>query len=241
MEQLRYCRQKYIPRSKEFSASFSRRMCILASISKIFKRVKLIVNNHLVLISGKSATGKTASLRNLKDPEKVIYLNAEANKALPFPAKFKQLTVTDPYQVFEAFDYAEAKDFHTIVIDSLSFLMDMYESIHVVPAADGRKAWGSYAQFFKQLMQEYVAKSTKNIVFLAHTSDVYNEKEFIQETMVKVKGSLMNQGVEAYFSHVISTKKLSLKAVEEVNNPLLTITDDDKIAGVKYVLSNENH
>lgn len=192
------------------------------------------MNNHLVLISGKSATGKTASLRNLKDPEKVIYLNAEANKGLPFPAKFKQLTVTDPYQVFEAFDYAEAKDFHTIVIDSLSFLMDMYESIHVIPAADGRKAWGGYAQFFKQLMQEYVAKSTKNIVFLAHTNDVYNEKEFIQETMVKVKGSLMNQGVEAWFSHVISTKKLSLKAVEEVNNPLLTITDDDKIAGVKY-------
>lgn len=34
-------------------------------------------NDHLILVCGKSATGKSASLMNLKNPEGVIYLNCE--------------------------------------------------------------------------------------------------------------------------------------------------------------------
>lgn len=36
------------------------------------------VNDQLVLLVGKSATGKSASLMNLRDPEGVLYLNCEA-------------------------------------------------------------------------------------------------------------------------------------------------------------------
>ena len=32
-----------------------------------------MINDHLVLVSGKSATGKTASLRAIDKPEGVIY------------------------------------------------------------------------------------------------------------------------------------------------------------------------
>lgn len=35
-------------------------------------------NDHLVLIGGKSGGGKSASLRNLPEPEGVLYLNCEA-------------------------------------------------------------------------------------------------------------------------------------------------------------------
>ena len=35
------------------------------------------MNNNLVLLCGKSATGKSASLQMLKDPEGVMYLNCE--------------------------------------------------------------------------------------------------------------------------------------------------------------------
>jgi putative ribosome biogenesis GTPase RsgA len=34
-------------------------------------------NDHLVLLCGKSATGKSASLMNLEKPEVVMYLNCE--------------------------------------------------------------------------------------------------------------------------------------------------------------------
>lgn len=194
------------------------------------------MNHNILLVSGKSATGKSLSLMNLKKPEGVIYLGCESNKALPFPAKFKQLTVTDPMQVYQAFTEAETlPDVHTIVIDSLSYLMDMYESVYVLTSTDGRRAWGDYAQFFKKLMQQYVASSTKNVIFLAHTSDIYNESELIVETMVKVKGSLMNQGIESYFTTVIGTKKVPLKKLEHYESNMLNITEEEEMLGFKYV------
>lgn len=36
------------------------------------------VNDNLVLLCGKSAAGKSASLMGLKNPEGVMYLNCEA-------------------------------------------------------------------------------------------------------------------------------------------------------------------
>ena len=195
-------------------------------------------NNHLVLISGKSSSGKSASLMAIDKPEGVMYLNCENGKKLPFKTKFKELTITDPAQVYEAFGEAEKmKDVHTIVIDTLTYLMDMYESTKVLNSSNTMQAWGQYAQYMKQLMSQVVAKSTKNVVFLAHTSDVLNEAEMINETIVKVKGSLMNQGIESFFTTVISTKKMPLtKLTNDIaKSPLYTVTPEDKANGFKYV------
>lgn len=194
------------------------------------------MTQKIVLIVGKSASGKTAALRTIKNHKGVLYLNCEANKPISFANQFRTLTVTDPYQVYQAFEEAEKlSDSHTIVIDSLSFLMDMYESLYILPANDWRKAWGEYAQFFKNLMQQYVPIATKNIIIIAHTNDVYNEQELVRETLVKVKGSLMNQGIESYFGIVIAAKKVPVKILKDYNNPLLDITEEDNILGYKHV------
>ena len=193
------------------------------------------VNDHLVLISGKSATGKSACLMGLENPEGVMYLNCENNKKLPFRSKFMELTVTDPLQVYEAFEEAEGMpDVHTIVVDTATYLMDMFESMYVLTAADTRAAWGDYAQFWKKLMQQYVANSTKNVIFLAHTSDVMNETDQVMESFVKFKGSLMNNGVESYFSTVVSTKRVPLKDLKDYDNDMLDITEEDEAVGFKY-------
>lgn len=197
-------------------------------------------NDHLVLISGKSATGKSASLMNMKDPTGVMYLNCENNKKLPFKADFKQYTITDPYQVYEAFTAAEDQAAnHTIVIDTLTYLMDMFETVHVLSSSNTMKAWGDYSQFMKKLMSQYVAKSSKNGIFLAHTMDILNEKEMAMETLVKVKGSLMNQGIESFFSTVISSKKVTLSKLVGYENDLLTITDEEQALGFKYVFQTK--
>jgi hypothetical protein len=194
------------------------------------------VNDNLVLIAGKSSTGKSASLMGLENPEGVMYLNCESGKKLPFKAKFKQYVITDPLQVFEAFEAAEnMPDVHTIVIDTLTYLMDMYESLYVYNSANTQKAWGDFAQYYKALMQNYVAKCTKNVIFLAHTSDSLNEAEMTMETKVPVKGSIKNNGIESYFSVVISTKKVPLKALRDYSSDLLNITPDEEALGFKYV------
>lgn len=197
-------------------------------------------NDHLVLLGGKSATGKSASLKDLDKPEGVMYLNCESGKKLPFKAKFKQYVITDPLQVLEAFDAADGMpEVHTVVIDSLTYLLDMYESLYVLNSANTMQAWGQFAQYFKNLMQQYVAKSTKNVIFTAHTNDTLNEGEMVMETKIPVKGSLKNNGLESYFSVVIASKKVPLKTLKDYANPLLTITPQEEALGFKYVFQTQ--
>jgi len=205
-------------------------------------------NNNLVLIGGKSAAGKSASLQGIKDPSGVIYLNCENNKKLPFKTDFIQYTVTDPDHVPMIISAVESEEsitiggveydtakIHTIVIDSLTYLMDMYESTKVLTASNTMQAWGKYAQFMKNMMAQDVARSTRNIIFLAHTSDVYNESEMVNETMVKVKGSIMNQGVESFFSTVISCKKMPLAKMDIAKSPMYKVDETEEMLGFKYV------
>ena len=161
-------------------------------------------------------------------------------KKLPFKAKFKQYTITDPLQINEAFEAAEKMEgIHTIVVDSLTYLLDMYESVYVLNSANTMKAWGDFAQYFKTLMQQYVAKSTKNVIFIAHTSDTMNENEMIMETKVPVKGSLKNNGIESYFTIVLASKKVTLKTLKDYNSELLNITPEEEALGYKYVFQTK--
>ena len=73
----------------------------------------------------------------------------------------------------------------------------------------------------------------------AHTSDVMNETEMTMDTLVKVKGSLMNQGIESFFSTVISAKKVPIKKLEGQDSKLLNITDEEKALGFKYVFQTK--
>lgn len=142
--------------------------------------------------------------------------------------------------IFEVLAKVEANDkYHTIIIDSLTFLMDMFETQYVITATNTQKAWGEYAQYFKRIMQDFVAQSSKRIVFTAHTMDVLSETEQVYKTYVKLKGSLMNYGVEANFTTVIATKRLPLTKLEAYKNDLLTITDREKRLGFKHVFQTE--
>ena len=194
-------------------------------------------DQHLVLVCGKTASGKSSSLMSITHPEGVLHLNCENGHKLPFPSKFITKDIVDPLQVYEGFTYAETKDdIHTIVVDSATFMMDMYESIHVLPSTTTMQAWGNYAQFFKVLMNQYVNASTKNVIITGHTMDVFNEADMVTETLVKVKGSLMNRGIESFFNTIVGTKRVTLKKLEAYQSDLLNITEDDKDLGFKHVI-----
>ncbi len=198
------------------------------------------INDQLVLLCGKSTTGKSHALMGLEDPEGVLYLNTESGKRLPFKSKFIEKTILDPLQVYEAFTWAEDQPkIHTIVIDSLTYLLDMYETQYIYQAVDGQKAWGEFAHYFKALMQQYVASSSKRVIFTAHTLDLLNKTEMVMETKVPVKGSLKNNGIESYFSVVIAAKKVTLKDLEEFKSSLLNITPREQSLGYKYVFQTQ--
>lgn len=195
------------------------------------------MNDQLVLIGGTSGAGKSASLRKIRNQPKWMYLNTEAGKRLPFKNDFWNLRITDPYQVHEAFDHAMANPDKVdgIIIDTSTFLMDMFESMYVINSTNTMKAWGDYAQFWKTLLQDKVVKFGKPVIILAHTLETLDEKAMEYRTSVPVKGSLKNQGIEAYFSTVVAAKKVSLKELEAYGSELLEISEDDQILGYKHV------
>jgi hypothetical protein len=194
------------------------------------------INDQLVLVAGTSGTGKSASLMNIENPEGVIYCGTEAGKRLPFKSKFKKLTVTDPHQVLQAFDQAEAMDdVHTIVIDSLTFLMDMYESNYVLPSTNTMKAWGDYAQFFKNMMQQKVANSTKTVIFTAHNKEELDEDKGAMVQQVPIKGALKGNGLESYFSCIVYTRVMPISKLKDFENDMLTITEEEEMLGFKHV------
>lgn len=201
------------------------------------------VNDHLILVVGESSAGKSASLMNLKNPEGVIYLNCESGKKLPFKAKFQQFTITEPYQVIEAFQAHKSGKLkaHTLVTDTLTFLLDMYESQYIIGASDGRAAWGNFQQFFKEIMQTHVPEADMNVAFFAHSRADYDEAKMEMKVAVPVKGALKNNGIEAYFSHVIAAKRMSISKLEDYreNNKLLTITPREEMLGYKHVFQTQ--
>lgn len=202
------------------------------------------MNHNLVLVSGVSGTGKSMSLRNIKDPEGVLYLNCESNKALPFQAstKFMTRTINDPYKVYDYIEQVAARPdkCHTIAIDTITFLMNMYESMYIVGSSNTQQGWGNYSQYFQNLMQQYLSKVPQRVVLFGHTAEMIDNDK-VSHVAVKVKGSLMNNGVEAFFSNVISTKKMSLKKLEayKENNPSLTFTPKEEMLGFKHVFQTQ--
>ena len=198
-------------------------------------------NDQLILICGASATGKSASLQNIRNPEKWLYLNTEAGKRLPFKDSFRRARVDDPLQVPQAFEYAiENKDsVDGIIVDSLTFLMEQYESKYVLTASNTMKAWSTYQQFFKDLMQDKVIKFGKPVIFIAHTQKVINENTGETEVAIPIKGALKGNGVESYFSCIVATKKVPLRDLESYKSNLLHITEEDELVGYKHVFQTK--
>ena len=207
---------------------------------------------HLILLVGKSTAGKSYSLKNLRNPKGVLFLNCESGKNLPFQSEFKEVVVTDPRnEITGPNSYLKQAAnvgpdvVHTVVIDSLTFLMQMYEAKYLKEYSDGRKFWGDYAQFFTNLINQEIPELIKigiNVILLAHTSDVLNEKESVVEVRVKLKGSVMNIGVEAYFNDIIAAKVVPLETLKNYKNDMLHLDQlelEEQITEQKHVLQTK--
>ena len=59
------------------------------------------------------------------------------------------------------------------------------------------------------------------------------------ETKVPVKGSIKNNGIESYFSLVIGTKRMPLKALKDYQSDLLNITPEEQALGFKHVFQTK--
>lgn len=192
-------------------------------------------NKNIVLIMGKPNTGKSTSLMRLKNQDKMVYLNTDL-KELPFKDRFlKNVEVADAMDVLSFIADIEATEkVEGAVLDTITFLMQMYERQYVNTATNTQKAWGDYANFYREFIHAIKA-GTKDYAILAHEETMLNEQTMQMETRVPVKGSVGKVGVEADFTTILATKQVPIKKLEGIENDLLHITDEEREDGFKYV------
>lgn len=186
---------------------------------------------------GRPNTGKSASLRNLPQ-NSMAYLNCDL-KETPFRNKFAaDIEVTDANDVLGYIQDIEVEPSITGgVLDTITFLMQMYERQYVAPLAgtkQGQAAWGDYGNFYRSFIHA-IKSGTKSYAILAHEHTEYNEEKLRNETSVPIKGAVGRVGAEADFTTILSCKQMPIKTLEKYPNALLNITDDEREDGVKYI------
>lgn len=159
-----------------------------------------------ILIIGSTGTGKTSSLRNL-DLSKTVYINVD-EKMLPFRSKdlYKQVKLKNTQQLLNGMEATEEDpqvDF--VVVDTLTFLGDMYFAEHIENASNTMAGWGNYKSYILKVLNA-AKKSKKHYIFLCHDLDVYDEKEMVTKTFGKIQGSLKGGGLEQHFTFVLYTQ-----------------------------------
>lgn len=194
-------------------------------------------NKNIVLVMGPPNTGKSTSLRNLPQ-EEMAYLNTDL-KEIPFKARFAApVEVSDAKDILGFIqDIEAAAHIKGAVLDTLTFLMSMYERQYVSPLAgtkQGQAAWGDYGNFYRSFIHAIKA-GTKSYAVLAHEETKLNEQAMMMESTVPVKGAVGKTGVEADFTTILASKQIPIKMLEGFQNDLLHITEDEKQDGVKYV------
>lgn len=183
---------------------------------------------------GRPNTGKSTSLRNLPQ-QSMVYLNTDL-KEIPFKDSFlSSVEVDDAAAILDYIPEIESNPEVTgVVLDTLTFLMSMYERQYVSTAVNTQAAWGGYGNFYRSFIHAIKAGS-KDYAILAHEDTRLNEQNMCMETSVPIKGSVGKVGVEADFTTILSTKQMPIKKLEGFENDLLTITDQEREDGVKYV------
>lgn len=204
----------------------------------------MTANKNIVLITGEPNTGKTTSLDYLRDPQKYVYLNTDM-KEVPFKGNFAaDVSVEDPQDILGYIDELEQQEgLHGGIIDTLTFMMDMYETQYIHGSTDTRKMWGEMAQFYKQFIHRIKAGS-KSYIILAHEDISLNEKTSQMESRIPIKGAIGRLGAEADFTTILSSRNIELKRLEGHSNDLLKITPEEEEDGMKRVFitrANKEH
>ena len=186
---------------------------------------------------GKPNTGKSTSLMNLHNQNKMVYLNTDL-KELPFKSRFiKNVEVADALDVLAYIkEIEQSEQVEGAVLDTLTFLMSMFERQYVNGSANTQKAWGDYGNFYREFIHAIKAGS-KDYAILAHEDSFLNEQSMQMESRVPLKGSVAKIGVEADFTTILSTKQMPIKILEGHENDLLHITDEEREDGFKYVFA----
>ena len=193
-------------------------------------------NKHIVLIVAKPSSGKTYSLRSLKNPKSVALFNCD-RKSTPFKNDFSvDLDIGNPKDILDYIDQCESNpNIKTIVLDTVTYLMRTFKIKFIDESSDSRSAWGDYQKFYNKLMDK-IKGGKKNYIVMAHITDVYNEEDEVYESQVVMQGAIAKLGIQGDYATVLEAiSKPVNKKLKGLENDLMKITDQEELIGIKYL------
>lgn len=192
-----------------------------------------------IMLGGRSDTGKSASLSNLRNPEKKLYLNFEG-KPLPFAHNFVEKVATDPYtlhKISEGLITSGTDKFDTVIIDSITACMALFATKYInKECKDKMNAWGDYGNLYEKWAKMYLPNIPQQVIVLAHITDYEDASTLEHYTQAVVQGKLQKIGLEANFGVVVNTAIEKVETLNNFQNSLLNITPDEEIEKFKHVL-----
>jgi hypothetical protein len=196
-------------------------------------------NNNIVLIVGKPSTGKSTSARCMDNPSGIVNLNCDM-KRTPFKNKYAlDIDINDPEELINGSNIlaqCEGEDtVHTILLDTITYLMRSYKTMYIDEAHDGRAAWGNYQKYYNKLIHA-IKTGNKNYVIMAHIADSYNDKEMVTESNVVLQGAVGRLGMEGDFTTIVeAVSKPVTKKLLDMQHDLFQITEREQLDGIKYM------
>ncbi len=166
------------------------------------------MNKKMILIVGPTSTGKTTSLRNLPlERSAYIDIDRKSIKGFKDMDKFKEWVKLDyiDHLIPGLIGLEADPDCDYIIIDTLSFGLDMFVAQHIDTAADTRAAWGEYKKWYKELIH-HIKTSKKSYIILMHDKSIFNEESMEVKTTAYAQGSISGK-IEADFAVVAYTHK----------------------------------
>lgn len=202
----------------------------------------------VVLVAGNPATGKTTSLSTLPEPKKVLYLNSEKGKDLPFiqspDNEFKMVMIDHPNALSQIIamlhDKSVQEKYDTVVIDSLTMYGELIEAT-TMKELKGFDKWTHYSDELNSV-SNLIGRFDElpfNWIITGHNAVTEDSQGNNTQVKLNLKGSVGKVGFEKNFNLVVHTVK---KKLEELvaegyvseNNPYLHITEEDEEMGFKY-------
>lgn len=185
-------------------------------------------------VLGYSGMGKSFSLANLREPEKVVIINGD-KKQLPFISPMRVVSLGEPYELLSLMDSFETDDrYEVCVIDTFSFILNQFEDQIIMNAArsETRGLWAEYGKFAREVLSK-LNDSKKCYIFMSHLMTEKNEDTGDWLTQAFCKGAAAKHGLEALLTTVLYAKNVPISRLKP--NELLTITEEDEEDGSKFV------
>lgn len=170
------------------------------------KTGSLSANGVKLLVYGQAGAGKTSLIQTLPNP---VVLSAEGGLLSIQDADIPYIEVTSMDELQEAYawfkDSAEAQQFQTVALDSISEVAEVVLQYELKKAKDGRQAYGELNTTMQELIRAFRDLPGKHVYFSAKLEKSQDEmgKLLYNPSM---PGKSLTQGLPYFFDEVLALR-----------------------------------